>query len=318
MTNDDSNNGDEAGVDANSLFRSLHISAIIGCRSDQRNIKTIEESTAELKFHPIRELMISQKAWDHVRALTGLPGLVFAHPDLIREHPEISQHYRGIALLSRKQVQQATKVQVVKWEDESSTARVTEVRARTVACLYNTVISSIIEASTNWTLENGYRNILATMGITLDGVFRNKIGAMAEAVVKNRILDWLREKQLISLEESSDGNYVLPQETVMSFGSEPDIKFVRNGELKATIEIKGGTDPAGALERLGAMDKSFKETPIGCDNFLIAGVITEEMGKRLSTMRVKTFKLDKISTDGAQWDKFVDELFHYSLRIYNV
>ena len=140
---------------------------------------------------------------------------------------------------------------------------------------------------------------------------------MAESVVKGRILDWLRDKQLISLEESNDGNYVLSQETVMSFGSEPDIKFVRNGELKATIEIKGGTDPAGALERLGAMDKSFKETPIGCDNFLIAGVITEEMGKRLSTMRVKTFKLDKISADGAQWDKFVGELFHYSLRIYN-
>ena len=42
------------------------------------------------------------------------------------------------------------------------------------------------------------------------------------------------------------------------------------------------------------------------------------MGKRLDAMTVKAFKLDEISTDGAQWDEFVDELFHFSLRIYNV
>ena len=44
--------------------------------------------------------------------------------------------------------------------------------------------------------------------------------------------------------------------------------------LIATIEIKGGKDPAGALERLGAIQKSFEETPPGCENMLIAGVIT--------------------------------------------
>ena len=318
MTNDDSNNGGEHAVGANSLLRSLHFSSIIGRRSDHRNIKTIEEFAVELEFQPLRDLMISQRAWDHARAITDRPDLVFAHPELIQKHPEVSQHYRGIALLSRKQVQQATGVQVTKWEDETHSPRITEARARAVACLYNTVISSIIEASMHWTLENGYRNILATMGITLDGVFRNKIGAMAESVVKCRILDWLREKKLTSLEEPSDGNYMLPQGMVMSFGSEPDIKFVRDGELKATVEIKGGTDPAGALERLGAMDKSFKETPIGCDNFLVAGVITKEMGKRLQSMRAKVFKLDEISRDGAQWDKFVSELFHYSLRVYDI
>ncbi len=63
----------------------------------------------------------------------------------------------------------------------------------------------------------------------------------------------------------------------MKFGAEPDIDFTRDNRLVATIEVKGGCDPAGALERLGAMTKSFAETPSGCVNFLVAGVITPEM-----------------------------------------
>ena len=58
----------------------------------------------------------------------------------------------------------------------------------------------------------------------------------------------------------------------------------------ATIEIKGGKDPAGALERLGAMQKSFEATPAQCVNFLVAGVVTAEMRKRLDQMGlVKVF-----------------------------
>ena len=41
-----------------------------------------------------------------------------------------------------------------------------------MARLYNAVTSSIIEGTTNWALENGYRNILANMGIGLDGTFQ--------------------------------------------------------------------------------------------------------------------------------------------------
>ena len=44
---------------------------------------------------------------------------------------------------------------------------------------------------------------------------------------------------------------------------------------------------AGALERLGAMQKSFAETPARCHNFLIAGVVTIEMESRLAQHDVK-------------------------------
>ena len=53
----------------------------------------------------------------------------------------------------------------------------------------------------------------------------------------------------------------------LTYGSEPDILFEKNGEYVVTIEVKGGKDPAGALKRLGAVQKSFEETPVQCHNF---------------------------------------------------
>ena len=97
---------------------------------------------------------------------------------------------------------------------------------------------------------------------------------------------------------------------------EPDIAFRRNDRLIATIEIKGGTDPAGALERLGAMSKSFAETPPGCVNFLVAGVITPEMQTRLDGMgNVKCYRLYRLSEDENYWDDFTNEIFHHAVRV---
>lgn len=51
----------------------------------------------------------------------------------------------------------------------------------------------------------------------------------------------------------------------MVYASEPDIRFEKeasDGSWKeiATIKVKGSTDPVGALERLGAVKKSFDRT----------------------------------------------------------
>ena len=141
-----------------------------------------------------------------------------------------------------------------------------------VARLYNAVISSIIEGATGW---HGYRNIIANMGIGLDG--SSQPGRDVEQFVKGRIR-WSGASAADRPEKlRRNGRY-----------TKPDIQFqlTANDEtaLVATIEIKGGKDAAGALERLGAVQKSFEETPPNCANFLIAGIITPEMAQRLDTM----------------------------------
>ncbi len=84
----------------------------------------------------------------------------------------------------------------------------------------------------------------------------------------------------------------------------------------ATIEVKSGTDPAGALERLGAIQKSFAETPARSRNFAVLGVVTPEMRRRLNDMNVaRDFSLYRILHDNDSWDDFVREIFHHTLRI---
>ena len=189
-----------------------------------------------------------------------------------------------------------------------------------VARLYNAVISSIIEGSTGWTLENGYRNIIANMGIGLDGAVRNIIGQDAEQLIKTRIRNWLDSRQLIVQHNAEQTQFELPDGYSMRYGSEPDVEFsqVVNGEPRvvATIEVKGGKDPAGALERLGAIQKSFEATPPNCVNILIAGIVTSEMRDRLDRLGVdKVFMLDNLANDGESWAEFLNEVFHYTVRI---
>ncbi|MCY4263697.1 MAG: hypothetical protein OXE78_02430 [Gammaproteobacteria bacterium] len=178
------------------------------------------------------------------------------------------------------------------------------------------MISLIIDSTQNWSLEDGYRNIHASIGITLDSMFRNKIGDMAESLIKYRMIAWLKAKRIIPLDKPKSREYELPNDMLIRYRSEPDIEFTREGRRIATIEIKGGRDPAGALERLGAMTKSFAETSPGCVNFLVAGVITPEMQKRLDTMgNIKVYQMDQITQDKECWDEFMNEIFHHTIRI---
>ena len=81
------------------------------------------------------------------------------------------------------------------------------------------------------------------------------------------------------------------------------------------IEIKSGTDPAGALERLGAIRKSFEETPAQSRNFLVLGITAPTMRERLKDINVaEVFNMWDI-LDGAGQKKFINEVFYYTLRL---
>ena len=300
-------------------IRSALISERIRQRTDLELRELIAQYQEALTFHPLDDLVISEQAWRHVESSGIEPKLVFAHPEILRNHPTVSQYYRGLALLPRKRVSDIA-VSVDSWEDGTRKTSIPEHRSKDVARLYNAVISSIIEGAANWTLENGYRNIIATMEIGLDGTFRNIIGRDAEDLIRNRIKSWLASRQLIIEHNDEETEFELPNGYSMRYGSEPDVLFQQEQsgipQIVATIEIKGGKDPAGALERLGAMQKSFEETPPGCVNMLVAGVITSEMESRLENMGVtKVFLLDNLAYDNEGWTDFLNEVFHYTVRI---
>jgi len=292
--------------------RSQFLAHRIRQRTDIRTRKIVERFPEKLDYQNRTQLSISEKAWDYVSSSDISPRSVFAHPNLLREHPEASLYYRGLSLLSQKRVSQAVS-SVAKWEDGTWKRRPSVETVLGVCRTYNATICSIIEGTTDWTLDNGYRNIIATIGIGLDGSWSNRIGKDAENLVQVLMTEWLLSKDLVTAKKSSKV-FELRGGLTLTFGSEPDILFERRGECVATIEIKGGKDPAGALERLGAVQKSFAETPVQCANILIAGVVTTEMRARLDELAVKVFLLDRL-LDDAGWATFTDELFHYILRI---
>ena len=302
--------------------RALIISEHIRRRLDDGVVAMIQGFTAPLDFEgPLEDLAIAPEAWGHIVQSQFDPKLVFAHPDLLQASPQTSLHYRGIATLSLKRVQLIAGP-VNRWEDGAMQRAPAEARCLCVARLYNAVISVIITGTDGWTLENGYRNILVTIGITEDGALRNIVGQEGEAAVKERISQWLAAADAIPT--LVDGPITLlgqDRQLRMVYGSEPDIKFeaLSNGgewEILSTVEIKSGTDPAGALERLGAIQKSFDQTPTRSRNFAVLGIVTPVMRNRLNELNVtRDFLLYEILNDNDAWDDFIQEIFHHTLRI---
>lgn len=180
----------------------------------------------------------------------------------------------------------------------------------------------------DWTLENGYRTIIATIGISLDGQMRNRIGEIAEERIKTLLVEWLIDNNLVkapqltkeAVYEELPKTCELVNDFRMDFGSEPDVSLYYKDELLAVIEIKGGTDAAGALERYGAATKSFQhslENNRRCRNFYLAAVFTPELERRIRDDRLveKTFDIIDILDDPQVRSDFFTEIFHHTLRL---
>ena len=108
----------------------------------------------------------------------------------------------------------------------------------------------------------------------------------------------------------------------MEFRQEPDVSFyeVPEDTLLAVVEIKGGTDPAGALERYGAATKSFQNAAkrsTRCKNFYLGAVFTTELRRRIEQDRLveKTYDIIEILTEPEIRESFLQDLFHYTLRL---
>ncbi|NIR73324.1 hypothetical protein GWN42_32460 [candidate division KSB1 bacterium] len=150
----------------------------------------------------------------------------------------------------------------------------------------------------------------------------------AEERIKTLLLEWLFDNNLIKepeltreavyqqLPKSCD----LVKDFRMYFGSEPDVSFYHKDELLAVIEIKGGTDAAGALERYGAATKSFQhslEASKRCRNFYLAAVFTPELERRMNDDRLveKAFDIIDILDEPEVRSEFFTEVFHHALRL---
>ncbi len=268
------------------------------------------------------------------------PIQIFCHPRLLREYPTLLAYYRNIAALSQKSIGYLVGIDVKKYEadqDNMTTLKTQDVF--TLARLFNEHISLIIDSSIeSFTSEELNALLLTSTGAQIDGAWRNAIGEEAEKVVQRLIVKEAVKRNLLIAFMPRTGTTIEPydhtnideqlhdigeyrgiqlnNQTSILFSSEPDVTLMgKNGLPWGVIEIKGGTDPAGALERYGAAKKSFENTRKDAPDaktILIASCITSEARERISNDK-KTidsfFNLTEVIKEKEKYNEFLDLVF---------
>jgi len=249
---------------------------------------------------------ISSTAWSYI-AQADLELLrVFAHPRVLIEQARLITYYRSVAALPQKAVKYLAFGAVENFERGRNKKPLSFPDALKLCKLLNTHISAIIDSSLlTFSSQDLNALLYASAGSQINGAWLNAIGAEAEMVIRRLLItEFARQNKIVNFLDKNNNTiatfdddeivekiasfrgFRLRDQTSILFSADPDISLLgKNGQTLAAIEVKGGKDPAGALERYGAAKKSFEEATR--DNpdvktIFIASCITDEVQQRLN------------------------------------
>jgi len=204
------------------------------------------------------ELGVSTKAWDKVIHRGIKPIVVFAHPSVLTSTPRAVSYYRMLAIVSQKSM---NRVGVATAKYENATNLPDDQIAWSIARHLNKIISRIIESDTEIDPREFdlWRGMAA--GSQAQGSWQNAKGNKYETLVKDLIERRLTETGILKSAKAEEGDglaksFTLIDERVIVFADEPDVAVFKNDKIITALEIKGGIDMAGVLERVGAAIKS--------------------------------------------------------------
>ncbi|MCL2820763.1 MAG: XcyI family restriction endonuclease [Oscillospiraceae bacterium] len=278
-----------------------------------------------------RELWkVCDSAWDILKKKKIPPMLVFLHPKVLQLHPSFLKYYRSIAMLPQKGlkiISGVTSVDNIELGKISPGTLKKEV-IDSLTTSINEVMSLVVSLSTDINETEIQGMMYATAGTYIDGSWRNSIGNEGERVIRSIILRELlsqgdvssitdKQNKTISITALKPSDILDGVDNIrivnfvngfsILFGSEPDITLIDDSSaVVGVIEVKAGLDPAGALERLGAMFKSFDNTLAEYPNaitILVASCITDEVESRIGaamSVRQRYITTDITSSDSNQ------------------
>jgi len=204
-----------------------------------------------------RDLNITEQAWDKVIHRGIKPVVVFAHPYVLQTIPGSAAYYRMLALVSQKSMK---RVGLNLDSYEAGNPIVDKEMAMAVARHLNRIVSALIEADDEIDVREFslWRGMAA--GSQAQGSWQNTKGASAEKAIREVILQRLQRRFSIGVRQISSAKIDLGDGRVLIFADEPDIAILRDNMPLVAVEIKGGIDQAGVLERIGAAIKSLRRT----------------------------------------------------------
>lgn len=226
----------------------------------------IEKTKGESLKWKLDELGISQKAWNKVIHRGIKPILVFAHPEILKSVARAVSYYRMLSMVSQKSM---IRVGLTTTRFELDKSKPNNAVALAIAKHLNKITSTLVELDEKIDAKEFdlWRGMAA--GSQAQGSWQNAKGSKLEVVIRGILQLRLREKELIAEEEkliSEDevlGSVMrLKDGRVVIFADEPDVAIYveqkTQNDIQSAIEIKGGIDTAGVLERIGAAIKSLR------------------------------------------------------------
>jgi len=232
------------------------------------------------------------------------------------------RYYRGAAALSQKGLQQLTGINVAAYESRRARRPLTLERATVLAAELNRLISAIVLSVLNFDLNIIQQQVIMTAGEQAGGSWRNEVGRVAVNIVKELLLRDLALHDILSHGSSADHAAVLRQAEFdlvngwkMRFSYDPDIALISpSGITEVVIEVKGGLDEAGALERYGSAKKSFdaalSRNP-RCITVYLASAITPAVRARIQEDRAvrEVWDLALVLANEVERERFLSQFY---------
>ena len=290
-----------------------------------------------LNWEQSEKWKISDSAWNIIKDSLISPMLVFIHPKVLKLYPHLLKYYRSVAMLPQKGLKAISGISTLERIESGKVepgSLSSDVVSKLVSSI-NEVVSLVISLSTNINEYEIQGMMYATAGTNIDGSWRNSIGSEGERVIRSLILrEILKQGEVSSITDRQNKTKPFAELTIdcilesignirtihlvngfsILFASEPDISlFDDHGAIVGIVEVKAGLDPAGALERLGAMLKSFENTLAEYPNavtILVASCITQEVQSRLSaSMSVRqTYITTEITSSESHQRRFANRI----------
>lgn len=240
----------------------------------------IEKTKGETLVWDLDSLGISKQAWDKVIHRGIKPIIVFAHPFTLKNVSGSVGYYRMLAMVSQKSMNRL-RIPITRYEFGKDSPD--DERALIIAKHLNQIISRLIELDETIDAREFdlWRGMAA--GSQAQGSWQNVKGAKFEVTVKGIMQKRIREKELVLDEKGSDLRMDLKDGRVVVFADEPDVAIYQKDKIQSAVEIKGGIDTAGILERVGAAIKSLRrareENPQSVTILILQGVSITQRAK---------------------------------------
>ncbi len=218
----------------------------------------IEGVPGETLDWDLDQLSISKDAWNRVIHSGVKPIIVFANPAILTTIVKSVSYYRMLAMVSQKSMNQIG-ASTARYEQSDNLPKPNT--AFLIAQRLNLIISNLVESDNELNRREFdlWRGMAA--GSQAQGSWQNRKSDQAEYEIRQNLVEQLRrsglkeEDRLVNI-HSRILELNLLDGRRLSMGSEPDLVIFSGDRIQAAVEVKGGIDTAGVLERIGAAMKS--------------------------------------------------------------